>query len=84
MTTLNVRIEENLKEKAGKTLSDIGLDMSTAIKMFLCQVVTDKGLPFTPSKNSVILRARWDKQASEALKHGKSYKTGKEVLADLL
>ena len=84
MTTLNMRIEENLKTKATKTLSGMGLDMSTAVKMFLHQVVIEKGLPFTPTCNEALLKARWDKGVSNAIKNGKSYKNGREVLADLL
>ena len=84
MTTLNIRIEENIKNKANKTLSSLGLDMSTAVKMFLNQVITENGLPFTPTKNIATLKDRWDKQTTYALKYGKSYKTGRDVLADLL
>ena len=84
MTTLNVRIEEGLKTKASKTLGKLGLDMSGAVKLFLTQVVKEDGLPFTPTNNKAILKDRWDKQIAYALKYGKSYKTGKEVLADLL
>jgi addiction module RelB/DinJ family antitoxin len=84
MTTLNIRIEENIKAKANKTLSSLGIDMSTAVKMFLNQVITENGLPFTPTKNIATLRDRWDKQTAYAIKFGKSYKTGKDVLADLL
>lgn len=84
MTTLNIRIEENIKAKANKTLSSLGIDMSTAVKMFLNQVITENGLPFTPTKNVASIKAKWDKEIAHALKYGKSYKTGKEVLADLL
>jgi len=37
MTTLNIRIEEKIKVKANKTLSSLGLDMSTAVKIFLIE-----------------------------------------------
>ncbi|MFZ2205398.1 MAG: type II toxin-antitoxin system RelB/DinJ family antitoxin [Minisyncoccia bacterium] len=84
MTTLNIRIEENIKAKANKTLSSLGIDMSTAVKMFLNQVITENGLPFTPTKNIAAIKERWDKQTAYALKHSKSYKTGKDALADLL
>lgn len=84
MTTLNIRIEESTKNKANKTLSSLGLDMSTAVKMFLNQVITENGLPFTPTKNVAFLKDRWDKQSAYALKYGKGYKTGKDVLVDLL
>lgn len=84
MTTLNIRIEENIKAKANKTLSSLGLDMSTAVKLFLNQVVIENGLPFTPTRNASAIRARWDKEITHAIKYGKVYKSGKEVLADLL
>ena len=84
MTTLNIRIEENIKANANKTLSSLGLDMSTAIKMFLNQVITENGLPFIPTKNRATIKSRWDKQVDYALKYGKQYKTGRDVLADLI
>lgn len=84
MTTLNIRIEENIKAKANKTLASLGLDMSGAVKLFLNQVITEKGLPFTPTKNLSVIKAKWDKEVAHVLKSGKVYKTGKEVLADLL
>lgn len=84
MTTLNIRIEENIKNKANKTLSSLGLDMSTAVKMFLHQVITENGLPFTPTKNLDALKEKWDREVAYTIKYGKKYKTGKEVLSDLL
>jgi len=73
MATLNVRVEEKTKREARKALADIGLDMSSAVNVFLKQVVVEKGLPFTPTKNAKKLRAQWDKEVAEALKKGKVY-----------
>jgi len=84
MSTLNVRIEEKTKERARKVLSEIGLDLSTGVKLFLNQVVTEQGLPFRPTKNPSIIRSEWDKEVTEALKNNKRYKNGKEVLTDIL
>lgn len=78
MTTINIRIEKKIKNQAAKMLADIGLDMSSAIKLFLHQTVNEKGLPFIPTKNPVIIRARWDEQAKEALK-GTGFRTAKEL-----
>jgi len=39
MGTINVRIDRDIKAKAGKTLSALGLDTSTAVRIFLHQVV---------------------------------------------
>lgn len=56
MTTLiNVNVDKQIKEDATSILKDLGLNMSTAINMFLTQVVKRNGIPFeivnpTPSK----------------------------------
>jgi DNA-damage-inducible protein J len=84
MTTLNIRIEENVKNKANKTLSSLGLDMSTAVKIFLNQVITENGLPFTPTNNTAVIKARWDKEVANALKNGKRYTSAKTLLGDIL
>lgn len=79
MTTLNIRIDKKTKKTAGKTLSKLGLDMSTAVKIFLHQVVSENGLPFTPTKNPSLIRAKWDKEIKSA-KKGRSYKSSKEAI----
>ena len=83
MTTLNVRIEEKAKKAASKALADIGLDLSTGVKLFLHQVVTEQGLPFTPTKNPAILRAKWDREVAQARKKTNFYKSGRDALKDL-
>lgn len=77
-TTVNVRMEKKIKIEAGKTLAGLGLDMSTAVKMFLYQVVAEQGIPFKPTKNPAAIRACWDAQVAEALK-GPKYKTAEEL-----
>lgn len=84
MTTLNVRIDEKVKKKANKTFAKLGLDMSGAIKLFLNQAIKEDGLPFTPTNNIAVIKARWDKEVAEALKSGKSYKTAQELHKDIL
>lgn len=49
MTTLNIRIDEKLKNNAADVLGHMGLDLSSAIKMFLNQVIVKRGIPFTPT-----------------------------------
>jgi DNA-damage-inducible protein J len=84
MSVLNVRIEENTKRAASKALADIGLDLSTGVKIFLHQVIVEKGLPFRPTKkNHAALRAQWDREVAEARKNGKRYDTAEELFKDL-
>ena len=77
-TTVNVRLEKKIKTEASKTLSGLGLDMSTAVKMFLYQVVAEQGIPFVPTKNPAAIRARWDAQVVDALTRP-GYKTAAEL-----
>ncbi|MDP3900851.1 MAG: type II toxin-antitoxin system RelB/DinJ family antitoxin [bacterium] len=83
MGTLNVRIDKNIKAKAGKTLSALGLDTSTAVRLFLYQVVAEKGLPFIPTRNPATIRAQWDKEVARAKKNSRRYRTAQDALADL-
>ena len=45
-TDVRTRIEPELKEAASKLLAECGLSMSDGIRLFLRQVVTQRGLPF--------------------------------------
>ena len=41
-----IRIDEDLKKQAAELLSQLGLDMSSAMNIFLKQCVLHEGLPF--------------------------------------
>jgi DNA-damage-inducible protein J len=43
--TIQIRIDRKTKEAAKKTLNEVGLDMSSAVKLFLTNVVNRKGIP---------------------------------------
>jgi DNA-damage-inducible protein J len=43
--TIQIRIDSKTKEAARKTLDELGIDMSSAVKLFLINVVNRKGIP---------------------------------------
>ena len=49
-TNLNIRIDENLKKQAEVLFSDLGLNMSSAITVFLKSAVDYNGIPFEIKK----------------------------------
>lgn len=49
-TNLNIRIDENLKKRAEVLFSDLGLNMSSAITVFLKSAVDYNGIPFEIKK----------------------------------
>ncbi len=48
-TNLNVRVDENVKKSAETVLDELGLNMSTAVNMFLRAVIREEGIPFKMS-----------------------------------
>ncbi len=44
--TLQVRVDENLRTKAEIVLREVGLDMPSAVRLFLTKVVQTQGIPF--------------------------------------
>lgn len=51
-TNINVRIDTELKESAEKLFHDLGLNMSTAITMFLRSAISYDGIPFEVKRHN--------------------------------
>ncbi|MCI7241931.1 MAG: type II toxin-antitoxin system RelB/DinJ family antitoxin [Bacilli bacterium] len=51
-SAINIQIDSETKRKATDILNDLGLSMSTAINIFLRQVIKKDGLPFEVNNNS--------------------------------
>lgn len=47
MRNLQVRLPENLRVEADRVLDEIGIDMSTAIRVYLRKVVQTRSIPFS-------------------------------------
>jgi len=46
VSNIQVRVPRKLRKDTDKVLSGIGVDLTTAIKMFMNQVVYSRGIPF--------------------------------------
>ncbi len=55
MSQISVRIDDDLKKNAERTLDDIGLSMSSAITIFLKTVVRENRIPFELSADPFYL-----------------------------
>ena len=84
---LNVRIDPVLKRESDKLFKDLGLNMSTAINMFLTQCVKTSSIPFTieePKPTKKLKKAL--KEVDYMMKHPdkyKSYNSMDDLLKDL-
>ena len=46
-TNLNIRIDKAVKDQASEVFSELGLNMTTAVNMFLRATVREHGIPYT-------------------------------------
>ena len=85
MTTINVRVDENVKKQANELFEDLGLDMSTALNLFLRQAISYGGIPFEIRKpNATTLAAM---EEVEKIRRGeikaKRYSSFADLVKDL-
>ena len=82
MTTVQVRTNEKTKKAAQKVLKELGLDLSSAINLYLVQIVKKKGIPFQIiTENGMTLETEMEilKEEREVRKNGKSYPSAKAL-----
>lgn len=73
-TNLNVRVDSTLKQECDKLFKSLGLNMSTAINMFLTKCLNTSSIPFEIStKPSKSLRNSL-KEANYIAEHPEKYK----------
>jgi len=79
--TIQVRVDDQLKKSADQLFTSLGLDTSTAIRMFLIASMKEGGIPFL-----VKHRTGWDLAIREAIarrKTGERFYSIEECVADM-
>lgn len=49
---ISIRVDADIKRKSEQVMSELGLNMSTAVNMFLRQIARDHAIPITLSLDS--------------------------------
>ena len=49
MANLQVKIDDALRDNAQAVAASMGLDLASAVRVFLTQMVRENGMPFKPS-----------------------------------
>jgi DNA-damage-inducible protein J len=62
-TLIQTRVDAGLRQEASKVLEEVGLDLTTAVRMFLKMVVQHQGIPF-----KVKVDPFWSEENQEWLK----------------
>lgn len=84
-SNLSIRIDPVLKESSEKILNELGMPMSSAITLFLRQVVLHNGIPFDVKLPSTIVNIDdlTDEEIHKEIQKGiDDYKAGRYVSLD--
>ena len=84
-TSMNIRMDTEIKKQAEALFSEIGMNMTTAINIFLKQSIRENGIPFElkiNQPNTETLEAI--REGTKIIKESKSrFDTADEMFADL-
>ncbi len=85
-SNINVRVDSEIKSMSTDILNSLGLDMTTAINIYLRKIIDSNGIPFP-------VQRRFNKETEEAIAEAnkiasgeikaKSYKNTQEMFADI-
>ena len=84
--TTSIRMDADTKKAATELLNDLGLDLSSAVNIFLKQVVLQGGLPFQvkyPQYKQEVLEAMEEAKVISHNPETKSYGSFVEALEDM-
>lgn len=85
MATLQIRVDDSLKSQADKLFSSLGLDTSTAVRIFLNAAIEHDGIPFSVEHKSIpstLAQAISDSRNHQNL-HG-PFESGEAAVAAML
>ena len=84
MAQISLRVDDDIKRSAERTLNDIGLSMSTAINIFLKAVVRENRIPFALSADPFYSNENMTEleRRVEAVRSGKSILKEHELIED--
>ena len=87
-STIQIRVDDDLKNKSDQLFKDLGTDTTSAIRMFLTQAVAHNGFPFeikrTVHNTSMTEDEMFQRleQSRESSKNG-NYRNADAVISDM-
>ena len=85
MATVTVRVDENVKKEAETLFKKMGLNMSTAMNLFLKKCILEQGIPFelkVPNRETRKAMQETDDILSGKIER-KGYNSAEELFEDL-
>ena len=85
MSATTINIDDNTKKEAQELFKDLGMNLTTAINIFLKQAVREQRIPFyvgQPKYKEKVYQAMKDVEQVKNL--SKSYHSAREMIEDIL
>ena len=89
-STIQVRVDDELKEKSDQLFKELGTDTTSAIRMFLIQAVANNGFPFEIKRVTADPYARMtEEELLKKLERARrtaeagEYSTAEDMLSDM-
>lgn len=91
-STIQVRVDDDLKIKSDMLFKDLGTDTTTAIRIFLTQAVANNGFPFEIKRNTMeynpytaMTKEQMLTKLEKSRQHGEEgrYREADEVISDM-
>ena len=81
--SISIRLDSEVKEQAQQVFSNLGMDMTTAINIFLRQAIQYQGLPFDVrlDENRKLLQALTDLEQNRNM--SQSFESVSDLMEDL-
>ncbi len=83
ISTISIRVDSELKKKAENLFKDLGLNMTSAIKLFLNSAVENQEIPLIPNEETRIALAECEEMRNNPEKY-RRYKSFDEMIEDIL
>lgn len=86
VTNMNIRMDKEVKDQAKQIFADLGMDMTTAINVFLRQAIRYRGFPFdvrADIPNEETRKAIEEVRQLKADPNKKTYNSFAEILGEL-
>ena len=88
MATIQVRIEDSMKAEADSLFTALGLDTSTAVRIFIAAALEQDGLPFVVKLNRSKIPNAELREAMEDVRLGRNlhgtYSSGEEAVHSMM
>ncbi len=82
ISTISIRVDSELKRKAQQVCKKMGLNMTSAIELFLNNTVKDEELPLIPNKETIEALKEYEEMKNNPEKY-KRYSSFKEAMKDV-